>query len=86
MIGQVDYSESLALSGDLGSCCGVPGAWSAVTYFRTGSSQLFDWGMTVLKADVGVSEHFSVRFDLAVRSGELGDPVSEFTIGWTARW
>ena len=86
VIGQVDYFESLALSGDLGSCCGVPGVWSAVTYFRTGSSQLFDWGMTVLKADVGVSEHFSMRFDFAVRSGELGDPLSELTIGWTARW
>jgi hypothetical protein len=57
-----------------------------VTYFRTASSQLFDWGMTVLKADVGISEHWSLRFDLAIRSGELGDPVSEFTIGWTARW
>ncbi len=84
--GQVDYFESLALSGDLESCCGVPGTWSAVTYFRASSSQLFDWGMTVLKADVGISQHLSVRFDLAVRSGELGDPVSEFTIGWTARW
>jgi hypothetical protein len=84
--GQVDYFESLALSGDLESCCGVPGTWSAVTYFRSPSSQLFDWGMTVMKADIGISEHFSVRFDLAVRSGELGDPLSEFTIGWTARW
>ncbi len=84
--GQIDYFESFAVSGDLESCCDTPGTWSVVTYFRTASSQLFDWGMTVLKADIGISQHLSVRFDLALRSGELGDPVSEFTIGWTARW
>lgn len=84
--GQVDYFELISVSGDLASCCGIPGAWSVATYFRTGSLQLFDWGMTVLKADVGVSEHWSLRLDVALRSGELGDPVSEFTIGWTARW
>jgi hypothetical protein len=84
--GQIDYFETFTIAGELTSCCGVPGAWSAVTYFDHDSSQLFDWGMTLLKADVGVSEHFSLRLEAVIRSGELGDPVSELTVGWTARW
>lgn len=84
--GQTDYFESLVISGELLSCCGVPGSFSAATYFAHGSGQLFDWGMTLLKADVAISEHFSARLDVALRSGQFGDPRAEFTIGWTARW
>ncbi len=86
LTGQVDYFESLVLTGELSSCCGVPGSFSVATYFAHDSQQLFDWGMTLLKADVAISEHFSARLDVALRSGEFGDPRAEFTIGWTARW
>ncbi len=84
--GQIDYFESLVVSGDLESCCGIPGLWSVATYFRSGAGQLFDWGMTLLKADVAISDQFSLRLVAAFRSGELGDPISEFTVGWTVRW
>jgi hypothetical protein len=64
----------------------MAGQWSFVTYFDHGSAKLFDWGMTLLKADVGVSEHFSFRLEAVIRSGALGDPTSELAIGWTVRW
>ncbi|MEW5825941.1 MAG: Ig-like domain-containing protein [Candidatus Bipolaricaulota bacterium] len=84
--GQIDYFESLTISGTLTSCCGIPGTWSVATYFAHASTQLFDWGMLLAKADVALSEHVSFRLDVVFRSGDFGDPTSEFTVGWAVRW
>ncbi len=84
--GQSDYSDVLRLSGPLQSCCSAPGAWSIATYFHDDSTNLFDWGMTVLHADVRVAPPFDVFFETVFRSGFFGDPTLELTVGWTTRW
>ncbi len=84
--GEAAYFESFELSGGFDACCSLAGTWSAVTYFRSGSSQLFDWGMTAVSADIDLSDSLTLRINLAIRSGELADPVAEFTVGWTASW
>ncbi|MGB2984065.1 MAG: Ig-like domain-containing protein [Candidatus Bipolaricaulia bacterium] len=86
MTGLTDYFEVIRLAGDLVGCCGVPGYWGISTYFCASSTFLMDWGMTIASFDIGMSEQFSFSFDLVMRSGELGDPTSEITVGWIARW
>lgn len=84
--GQSDYFELFLLSGRTEPCCGGPGSWSVATYFSSSSLQLFDWGMTVLKLDIGLSDELSTSTQIIIRSGTFGDPRLEFTLGWTARW
>jgi len=86
MTGQTDYFESIRIGGPLSSCCGVPGTWSVTTFFQVSSAQLFDWGMTRARADVGITDNFSASFELTSRSGELGDSTCELSFGWTVRW
>jgi len=84
--GQSDYFELFLLSGTTTSCCGVPGTWSVATYFACSSAELFDWGMTLLKLNMGLTNEFSASTEIAIRSGTFGDPTLELTFGWTARW
>jgi hypothetical protein len=84
--GQSDYFELFFLSGRTTSCCGVPGTWSVATYFACSSTQLFDWGMTLFKLDMGISDQFSASTQIAIRSGTFAEPTLELTLGWTARW
>jgi hypothetical protein len=84
--GQSDYFELFLLSGRTTSCCGVPGTWSVATYFACSSTQLFDWGMTLFKLDMGLSDQFSASTQIAIRSGTFTEPTLELTLGWTARW
>jgi len=84
--GQNDYFELFLLSGRTTSCCGAPGTWSVATYFACSSAQLFDWGMTLFRLDMGLSNEFSASTEIAIRSGTFGDPTLELTFGWTARW
>ncbi|MCK5212621.1 MAG: hypothetical protein KAQ74_01755, partial [Dehalococcoidia bacterium] len=84
--GQTDYFEMFRLSGPLLACCGYPGSWSVATYFNTGSVMLFDWGMTLISADIAISNHFNFIFETVFRSGFFGDPKLELSVGWTARW
>ncbi|MFC2095511.1 Ig-like domain-containing protein [Candidatus Bipolaricaulota bacterium] len=84
--GQTDYFEVLRLSGPLLSCCGYPGSWSVATYFNTGSGMLFDWGMSLIQADIVISDHFNFTFETVFRSGFFGDPKLELTVGWMTRW
>lgn len=84
--GQSDYFELFLLSGRAESCCGKTGTWSVGTYFTSSSDQLFDWGMTLFKLDMGLSEQLRASTQIAIRSGTFGDPRLEFTLGWTARW
>ena len=84
--GQTDYFEVFRFTGPMLACCGYPGTWSMATYFNTTSTQLFDWGMTILSMDVGLSNHFTFMFETAFRSGHFGDPKLEITVGWTVRW
>jgi len=86
MTGLIDYFEVIRISGNLAGCCGVPGYFGIATYFYAHSTLLFDWGMTVASFDLGLSEQFTFSFDLIMRSGELGDPTSEISVGWTVRW
>jgi hypothetical protein len=60
--------------------------WGVATYFHAGSNQLFDWGMTTGRFDLTLNDHVNVDFELASRSGELGDPRVELSFGWTVRW
>jgi len=55
-------------------------------YFNTGSSMLFDWGMTLLRADTAMATHFNSVFETVFRSGFFGDPKLELSVGWTTRW
>ena len=84
--GQTDYFEMFMISGRTMSCCGIPGTWSVATYFASASAELFDWGMTLFKLNMGLSDAFSASTELVVRSGTFGDPILELTFGWTARW
>jgi len=84
--GQSDYFELFLLSGRTTSCCGVPGTWSIATYFACSSTQLFDWGMTLFRLDMGLSDQFSASTEIAIRSGTFTEPTLELTLGWTARW
>jgi len=84
--GQSDYFELFLLSGTTTSCCGVPGTWSVATYFACSSAELFDWGMTLFKLDMGLTNEFSASTEIAIRSGTFNEPTLELTFGWTARW
>lgn len=84
--GQTDYFEVLRISGTTASCCGVPGTWSVSTYFNEGSTMLFDWGMTIIRADVVTFNHLSLSFGMVFRSGFFGEPNLELTVGWMMRW
>ena len=84
--GQTDYFEMFRLSGPLLACCGYPGSWSVATYFNTGAVMLFDWGMTLISADIAISNHFNFIFETVFRSGFFGDPTLELSVGWTTRW
>lgn len=84
--GQTDYFEVLRMSGTLMGYCGVPGTWSVATYFNEGSTQLFDWGMTIIRANVVMSDHFNFSFETVFRSGFFGDPNLELAVGWMTRW
>jgi hypothetical protein len=84
--GQSDYFELFLLSGRTTSCCGVPGTWSVATYFACSSTQLFDWGMTLFKLNMGLTNEFSASTEIAIRSGTFTEPTLEITFGWTARW
>ena len=85
--GQSDYFEVIRLSGPMGSCCGYPGMWSVATYFNEDeTSVLFDWGMTVISADINISDHFTGYIETVFRSEYFDDPRMEITVGWTARW
>ena len=84
--GQSDYFELFLLSGRTTSCCGVPGTWSVATYFACSSEVLFDWGMTLFKLNMGLSDQFSASTQIAIRSGAFTEPTLELTFGWTARW
>ncbi len=84
--GQSDYFELFLLSGTTTSCCGAPGMWSVATYFACSSTQLFDWGMTLFRLDIGLTDQFSASTEIAIRSGTFNEPTLELTFGWTARW
>ncbi len=84
--GQTDYFEMFRFSGPLLACCGYPGSWSVATYFNTGAVMLFDWGMTLIRADMAMSNHFNFIFETVFRSGFFGDPKLELSVGWTTRW
>ncbi|MCK5826885.1 hypothetical protein KAH43_00055, partial [Candidatus Bipolaricaulota bacterium] len=84
--GQTDYFEMFRFSGPLLACCGYPGTWSVATYFNEGATYLFDWGMTLISANMAISDHFNFTFETVFRSGFFGDPNLELSIGWTTRW
>mgnify|MGYP005838790683 CR=1 FL=1 len=84
--GQTDYFEMFRFSGPLLACCGYPGSWSVATYFNEHETMLFDWGMSLLRADVVLSDHFNFIFETVFRSGYFGDPKLELSVGWTTRW
>ena len=84
--GQSDYFELIRISGSLASCCGRPGSWSIATYFHSDSVKLFDWGMTLARADVVFTDHVTFNLATIVRSGHFGDPKLELTVGWSVRW
>lgn len=84
--GQTDYFEMFRFSGPLLACCGYPGSWSVATYFNEGATMLFDWGMTLIRADVVITDHFNFIFETVFRSGFFGDPNLELTVGWMTRW
>ena len=64
----------------------LPGCLEPRHILNTGSSQLFDWCMTIFGMDVRLSNPVTLAFETTFRSGELGDPKLEITVGWTVRW
>jgi len=84
--GQSDYFEMILVSGTTMSCCGAPGTWSIAAYFQSDHSTIFDWGMTVLKLNLGLTNLISASTEMVVRSGTFGDPKLELTVGVRARW
>ena len=47
---------------------------------------MFDWGMTVIKLNLGLTDLISASTEMVVRSGTFGDPKLELTVGVRARW
>ena len=86
LTGQSDYFEVLRASGTLTGCCGAPGSWGVATYFHAGADQLFDWGMTTGRFDLALNDRVTADFMLVSRSGELGDPRVELSLGFVVRW
>ena len=85
--GQSDYWEVVRVSGTFPGCCAkVPGAWSFATYFYTSGAQLFGWGMTTATLDLWPYDALNLTLNMAMRSGELGDPRSEVSMGFALRW
>jgi len=74
------------LSGTTTSCCGAPGTWSVATYFAYSSAELFDWGMTLFKLDMRLTDEFSASTKIAICPGTFTEPTLELTFSWTARW
>lgn len=87
LTGQSDYWEVLRVSGTFPGCCAkVPGAWSFATYFYNSGTQLFGWGMTTATLDLWPYDALNLTLKMVIRSGELGDPKSEFSMGIALRW
>jgi len=84
--GQTDYYEVWRLSGTTVPCCGGAGTWQISTYFNHDSPIPFDWGMTIVRGEVALSDHLKVTGKTVVRSGYFGDPTLELSIGWSVRW
>jgi hypothetical protein len=84
--GKTDYFEVLRMSGTLIGCCKMPGTWCIATYFHEDSMQLFDWGMLTATFAMSLTDQVSVSFESVLRSGELGDPKQELSMGWIVRW
>ena len=73
------------ISGTTASCCDAPGTWSVATYFNEDSPMLLDWGMTIIRTGIVLSDHFKFSFETVFRSGFFGNPKLELTMGWMAR-
>jgi len=84
--GQTDYYELWMISGTTSPCCGAAGTWKIATYFNHDSPMPFDWGMTIIRADVALSDRINVSTETVVRSGFFGDPKLELSLGWSVRW
>jgi len=55
-------------------------------HFNEYSPMLLDWGMTIIRAGIVLSDHFNFSFETIFRSGFFGDPKLEITVGWMTRW
>jgi len=83
LTGYSDYFEDVILSGPMPSCCGPPGIWQFATYFQRGSSEIFDWGMTVVMFDMAVNNQIRFNTGLSVSATA---PHLELRCGFKVRW
>ncbi len=83
LTGYSQYFESFIISGPLSSCCGAPGRWQIGTYYSCDATTLFDWGMTVAKVDMGLTDQFRFSFEAKFTDNPAD---TELTFGWRVLW
>lgn len=81
--GYSKYCEVWKLSAPILSSYTVPGRWQVATYFQSGSSAIFDWGLTTFTLDLALISQFTVSLEVRT-SSEI--PYWRFTLGWKLSW
>jgi len=62
------------------------GTWKIATYFHEDSPMPFDWGMTIVRTSIALTERINVNQETVLRTGFFGDPKLELSLGWSVRW
>jgi hypothetical protein len=82
LIGYAQYWEKFCISCGGDSCCGGAFSFDVCTYFDAASLLLFDWGMTTISLEFGISSNFDLNTSLKI--SELG--FTEWCVGFTVTW
>ena len=80
--GKAAYWEKFSIASAADSCCGGGFSFSLDTYFKTGSTLLFDWGETDASIKYGLGSNFTVSTGLNVTD----DGFSKWTLGFDVTW
>ncbi len=83
LTGYAEYWERLRIAGATSSCCGGPGYWEILTYFKADHISLFDWGGTTLTLDESINDGVEFYTQVIFQSTA---PIWQWTVGGTVRW
>jgi len=84
--GKADYFETIGVYGPLPSCCGRPGAFEIMSYFRRSPavpSALFGWGLLEASGELWLSDTLSVAVDVRYAAvSPLWEIVARAQVQW----